>query len=69
MKKQKMNLAEATQLALLGKLNLTENVNVNIDNTNVNIDDDTTVINTDSATVTIVNQESVNTLPTELSIV
>ena len=65
MKKQKMNLAEATQLALLGKLNLTENVNVNIDNTNVNIDDDTTVINTDSATVTIVNQESVNTLPTD----
>lgn len=65
MKKQKMNLAEATQLALLGNLNLTENVNVNIDDTNVNIDDDTTVINTDSATVTIVNQEPVNTLPTD----
>lgn len=65
MKKQKMNLAEATQLALLGKLNLTENVNVNIDDTNVNVDDDTTVINTDSATVTIVNQESANTLPTD----
>lgn len=48
-----MNLTEATILALQGKLNLQEDVEIETDQVEVTVGDDKTVIDTEDSTVTV----------------
>lgn len=53
----KMNLTEATLLALQGKLNLDESVEVEVDNTEVTVQDNSTVIETPDTSVVVMNKQ------------
>lgn len=63
-----MNLTEATILALQGKLNLQEDVEIETDQVEVTVGDDKTVIDTEDSTVTVEknNETSTDEEPVEV---
>lgn len=63
-----MNLTEATILALQGKLNLQEDVEIETDQVEVTVGDDKTVIDTEDSTVTVEknNETSTEEEPVEI---
>jgi hypothetical protein len=65
-----MNLTEATILALQGKLNLQEDVEIETDQVEVTVGDDKTVIDTEDSTVTVEknNETSTEEEPVEVEI-
>ena len=56
-----MNLTEATVLALQGRLNLQENLEIETDEIEVTMQDNKTIIDTEDSTITVEKNDEVKT--------